>query len=613
MTPATTVVLSCLLPATLLASPTADPSARRGPVERKTSVSIVGDSFHINGRPTYEGREWQGRRIEGLLMNARLVQGIFDDRNPETVARWAYPDTGRWDAERNTREFIEAMPEWRRHGMLCAVVNLQGGSPEGYSREQPWHNSAIEADGSLHPDHMARLERIIERADELGMVIMLGVFYFGQDHRLEDERAVRRAVTDTVDWIADRGFTNVLLEIANEHDIRYRHDIIRHRPHELIRLAREQARSRGITLPVSVILGGGRIPSEEVVAASDFVLLHGNGVRQPERMRRMIETVRSMDSFRPMPVVNNEDDQVWLSQGFDQDNNLRVCVRNHVSWGYFDFRREGEPFHEGFQSVPVDWSIGSDRKRAFFNLLAEITGHDAGSRGHRNLHIYLLIGQSNMAGRARIPDDLADPIPRTLLLNAEDRWEQARNPLNRHSTIRKELNMQRLGPGHSFALEMTAHDPEATIGLIVNARGGSRIEEWAKGTDFYDEALRRVRAALDTGELRGILWHQGESNDGDAEYLTKLQKLIEDLRADLDMPELPFVAGQVRESLPKNDTVNALIAGLPEAVPFTAVAGSEGLTTFDQPHFDTESVVTLGRRYAEAMINLLKEADARRR
>ena len=84
-------------------------------------------------------------------MNARLVQGIFDDLNPDTLNRWAYPDTRQWDPERNTREFIAAMAEWRRHGLLGFTINLQGGSPEGYSQSQLWHNSAFESDGSLRP------------------------------------------------------------------------------------------------------------------------------------------------------------------------------------------------------------------------------------------------------------------------------------------------------------------------------------------------------------------------------------------------------------------------------------------------------------------------------
>ncbi|MEO6244947.1 MAG: hypothetical protein ABIQ12_05895, partial [Opitutaceae bacterium] len=70
----------------------------------KTVVSIVGDKFFINGQPTYAGRTWKGKKIEGLMMNSRMVQGVFDDLNPETIKRWAYPDTGKWDAERNTRE-----------------------------------------------------------------------------------------------------------------------------------------------------------------------------------------------------------------------------------------------------------------------------------------------------------------------------------------------------------------------------------------------------------------------------------------------------------------------------------------------------------------------------
>src|SRR2546426_6820568 len=169
------------------------------PFPRKTSVSIVGEEFFINGQPTYKGRTWQGRKIQGLLLNSRMVKGIFDDRNPGTVKLWAYPDTGKWDAERNTREFLDAMPEWRRHGLLAFTINLQGGSPQGYSKDQPWHNSAIETDGSLRPDYLARLERILDKADQLGMVVILGYFYFGQDQRLRDEAAVLGAADNATD------------------------------------------------------------------------------------------------------------------------------------------------------------------------------------------------------------------------------------------------------------------------------------------------------------------------------------------------------------------------------------------------------------------------------
>ena len=209
-----------------------------------TVVSIVGDEFHLNSKPTYAGRVWRGHRIQGLLLKARLVQGIFDDRNTNTVARWAYPDTGKWDADRNTREFVAAMPEWRRHGLLAFTLNLQGGSPTGYSQQQPWHNSAFEADGSLRADYLARLERILDKADELGMVVILGYFYFGQDERLRDETAVLRATDNATRWLLDHGWRNVLVEVNNECNVRYDHAILRpDRVHELI--GRVKATVRG--------------------------------------------------------------------------------------------------------------------------------------------------------------------------------------------------------------------------------------------------------------------------------------------------------------------------------------------------------------------------------
>lgn len=181
-----------------------------------TTVTIGDGGFRINGRPTYPGRTWRGHPIEGLLLNSRMVQGIFDDLNPETAGAWAYPDTRRWDPERNTREFIAAMPEWRRHGLLAFTLNLQGGSPQGYSRDQPWHNSAIDADGSLRPDYLARLRRILDKADELGMVVILGYFYF--DYRMQGEGIEEGYQSVPVDWgihsARKRGFFELLSQIT---------------------------------------------------------------------------------------------------------------------------------------------------------------------------------------------------------------------------------------------------------------------------------------------------------------------------------------------------------------------------------------------------------------
>ncbi len=220
------------------------------------------------------------------------------------------------------------------------------------------------------------------------------------------------------------------------------------------------------------------------------------------------------------------------------------------------------------------------------------------------LHIYLLIGQSNMAGRAAIEaEDEAVP-DRVYLFTDEGNWEPATNPLNRYSSVRKRLDMQRLGPGYTFARTLAGHNPDARIGLVVNAQGGTPIERWARGTELYDEAVRRVRAAAKDGEIKGVVWHQGEGNSRDPEYLRKLTAMIEALRADLDRPDLPFVAGQVEGDRP----VNLQIAKIADALPGTAWASSEGLGTFDGTHFDSAAQREFGRRYAAAMIRLHEES-----
>jgi hypothetical protein len=338
------LALTILLPAAM-ASLASVASVAGAADPRKTTVAIVGDAFHINGKPTYQGRTWKGKKIEGLLLNSRMVQGIFDDLNAETRSRWNYPDTGKWDADRNTREFVAAMPEWRKHGLLSFTISLQGGSPQGYSRQQPWHNSAITAEGELRPEYMARLEKILDRADELGMVPILTVFYFGQDQRLKDEAAVKRAVERTIDWVHGRGYTNVLLEINNECDVNYDHAILKpDRVHELIEHAKnysahrlparagkesDAAKKQPPRLYVSTSYGGGTVARENVVRAADFILMHGNGVKDPARIAEMVRQVRKVNGYRPMPVLINEDDH------FDFDkptNNMVAAIGEFCSW-----------------------------------------------------------------------------------------------------------------------------------------------------------------------------------------------------------------------------------------------------------------------------------------
>ena len=122
--------------------------------------------------------------------------------------------------------------------------------------------------------------------------------------------------------------------------------------------------------PVGVSAGGP--PARpNVVEASDFLLLHGNGVNDPARIAEMVRQTRKVAGYRPMPILFNEDDH------FDFDkpaNNFGAAVAAYASRGYFDYRRKGEGFDEGYQSVPVNWTTSSARKRGFFKLLSGMTG-----------------------------------------------------------------------------------------------------------------------------------------------------------------------------------------------------------------------------------------------
>lgn len=334
--------------------------------EAKTEVGIRGDKFLINGDVTFEGREWNGYEVEGLLPNSRMVQGVFDDLNPETAVRWKYPDSNEWDPDRNTNEFVAAMSEWRKYGMLAFTVNFQGGSPMGYGNKN-WKNPGFEADGTLIPAYAERMERIVKKADQLGMVVILGIFYFGQDQFLDGEAAVKNAVDNVVVWIQENEFTNILIEVGNESNNRgYDLDILKEdRVHELILQIKEKAPD----LPVSTSFNGNTIPPDKVVEVSDFVLIHGNGVNDPARITEMVEEVRALPSYRPMPIVFNEDDHYDFDK---KENNFAAASKAYASWGYFDFRRDGENFNEGYQSVPVNWQISSERKQSFFDKVEEI-------------------------------------------------------------------------------------------------------------------------------------------------------------------------------------------------------------------------------------------------
>src|SRR5262249_6274383 len=130
----------------------------------------------------------------------------------------------------------------------------------------------------------------------------------------------------------------------------------------------------GRRLLVGTSMSGGKLPPPSIIKASDFVLLHGNGVNDPDRIARMVREVRADAAYTQKPILFNEDDH------FDFDkprNHFAAALGEYASWGYFDYRFEREPFEAGYQSVPVDWGIHHPRKRAFFEMVRAVTGGDS--------------------------------------------------------------------------------------------------------------------------------------------------------------------------------------------------------------------------------------------
>ncbi|PIB27146.1 hypothetical protein BFP77_14035 [Maribacter sp. 4U21] len=229
------------------------------------------------------------------------------------------------------------------------------------------------------------------------------------------------------------------------------------------------------------------------------------------------------------------------------------------------------------------------------------------TNAQKKVDLYLLLGQSNMAGRAAIRDIDSTALDKVFLINDKHEQEPAKNPLNRYSTIRKDdIELQRLGPGYSFGKELSKMIND-TIVLFVNARGGTEIDKFSKGNEFglYEATLNRVQKTLKKNphfSLKGVLWQQGESDRNQSQtYLPKLKLLIANLRQDLEHDDLPFFIGEMGKWNKSYDLVRAKLLTVEDEINNAYLIGSEGLTNFDEHHFDSQSQEELGRRYANSI------------
>ena len=239
------------------------------------------------------------------------------------------------------------------------------------------------------------------------------------------------------------------------------------------------------------------------------------------------------------------------------------------------------------------------------------------SAQEKEYDVFLLIGQSNMAGRGHMIDGDEDVIGKNVFI-LDDNGEivPARNPLNQYSSIRKDMSMQRICPGYGFAKKLSKKTKRKIL-LVVNARGGTTMDQWAKGSEegYYEEAVRRTRQAMKYGTLKAILWHQGCGDSRKSKvYMGKLSAFVSSMREDLNA-DVPFIAGELGQWRPIVNDFNAMIHTISANIPNSDWVSSEGCIPIvtkrsngepdlKDPHFDRKSQILLGHRYADKVMKM---------
>ncbi|MEM6334538.1 MAG: hypothetical protein AAF823_14485 [Planctomycetota bacterium] len=316
-------------------------------------LTIDGTRFRIDGELTYAENAETHADARGMLMNARFIQGVFDDAAGRgRYARFGYEV---YDPEAQTDRLIAALPAWYATGLRAFTVGVQGGGPCFTTPNTEIDNNPFGSKGDeLDPAYAARLDRLIRAADAAGMGVIVSFLYGHQTLRLEDDAAVERAVTTGARFLQEGGYTNCLIEVANEHDVGpFRERPIVFEPYGVARLIEVARRESGGIL--TGCSGQGGSVSRPIVEASDVVLIHGNGCSR----QRYRNTIRQARGWGPgKPVVCNEDSPAL--------SNLAVSVAEGVSWGYYNNWTKQEP--------PTDFGVLDGHDTFFAWRMAEAVG-----------------------------------------------------------------------------------------------------------------------------------------------------------------------------------------------------------------------------------------------
>lgn len=221
---------------------------------------------------------------------------------------------------------------------------------------------------------------------------------------------------------------------------------------------------------------------------------------------------------------------------------------------------------------------------------------------------FLMIGQSNMAGRGDVND--VDPIKNNMCYMLRmGSWQRMSEPINPDRTNKESKFRSGVSLAASFADEF-AKFSQMPVGLIPCADGGTKISQWQPGSVLFDHAVMMTKLAIRTSEFGGIIWHQGESDCKDFDrnrYRNMFLNTMTELRKTLNAEGLPLIIGEISEKIlpvwnvgDGPQKLNKLLHELKNEIPYCEIASADGLTLKeDGLHFDSPSCREFGRRYFE--------------
>ena len=240
------------------------------------------------------------------------------------------------------------------------------------------------------------------------------------------------------------------------------------------------------------------------------------------------------------------------------------------------------------------------------------------------MSLFILAGQSNMSGSGKLTPASSVTHPRVFVFGNDYRWHLGSEPIDSPSGQVDKVSEDKsagVGPGMAFATELLKYDPELIVGLIPCAKWDTTIQQWQKNLSedtLYGSCLKRAYAASPMGEIKGILFFQGESDAFNPQadpsrthfpnqWADKFITLVKDFRQDLGKPELPVVFAQIGTTTFKTKLSNwETVKAQQETVqlPATSMITTDDLALHDKVHFTTESYLIIGKRFGKAFWKL---------